>query len=158
MKQLNKGSFDLDLLRRRVREQMALRGVSQEMLSIQTGIGASTLSMQLRSKPYPTCSLDIVVALMSWLGSTDIKDFLRDTKVRKSGNGWTVNWMLLRILLQDKQQKLGWHGGKVAQAAGINRGSYTAFMNGNIPTPTMDNAIKLLAWLEIYDWREVCDE
>lgn len=158
MRVLTERAFNLDLLRSRLKEQMVLRGVSQQMLSIQTGLAASTLSMHLKPKPYPTSSLDVVVILMAWLGTTDIKEYLLDVKVRKPSNGWTVNWMLLRILLQDKQQKLGWHGGKVAEAAGMNRGSYTAFMNGNIPTPTMENAIKMLAWLEIYDWREVCDE
>lgn len=150
--------FDLDRLRRQVHEKMAAKGVTQEMLSRQTGIPKSTLSMQLRPKPYPTATVDVVAALLAWLGKVNVKEYLRDPVRSKPRSVPTVNWMVLRVLLQEKQNKLGFHNGQAAEDAKIHRASYTAFLNGNVPTLTPDTLFPLLAWLEIYDWREICDE
>jgi hypothetical protein len=68
------------------------------------------------------------------------------------------NWMALRVLVRRKQHERGMDCLKAAEAAGMNRGAYTGFLNGNRPTLTTDNTLRLLAWLEIYDWREFWDE
>lgn len=154
-----KSHFDLVKLRRQVHEKMAVDGVTQEMLARRTGIPKSTLSMQLRPEPYPTATMDVVAALMAFVGKTDLTEYLKSTRVSKGpGRNLTVDWMLLRVLVDTKKNKLSWHNGKVAEAAGMNRGSLTGFLNGHVPTLTTENAFKLMAWLEIYDWREICDE
>lgn len=151
--------FDLPRLRAQVHARMAERGVSQRMLMLQTGVPKSTLSMQLRPEPYPTATVEVVAALLKWLGKTDITEYmLGGAKGAKGPDPSRFNWMLLRILLQEKQARHNFHAGRAALESGVNRGVYTAFLNGSRPTLTVENLLQLLAWLEIYDWRELCDE
>lgn len=70
----------------------------------------------------------------------------------------SFNWMALRIMVRRKQQEMGLAGIHAADAAGMGRGAYTGFLNGNRPTVTVENTLRLLAWLEIYDWRDFWDE
>lgn len=68
------------------------------------------------------------------------------------------NWMALRILVRRKQAEMKLNNIQAADLVKMNRGAYTGFLNGNRPTLVVDNTLRLLAWLEIYDWRDFWDE
>jgi lambda repressor-like predicted transcriptional regulator len=153
-----KTAFDTDRLLAEVTQAMAARGTSIHALAAHLGMTPATLSVLLRPHPYAPISADLAAGLLGWLGEHDLRKYTKPVKAQPVSRGRGFNWMLFRILLHGKQAQLGYTAGQVAEEAGINRGAYTGFVNGNRPTLLADNVFPLLAWLGVEDFREMCDE